>query len=114
VAAARADGWNAWGASPDELLQESDALRAEASRDIKITWGGGVMLAPDQSTLDAAVAARGGPEAVAKAGLTAGTPARIVEHLAALAATADELVVSVLPNNRENWLLFSRDVIPHL
>jgi alkanesulfonate monooxygenase SsuD/methylene tetrahydromethanopterin reductase-like flavin-dependent oxidoreductase (luciferase family) len=114
VAATRADGWNAWGASPDELLQESEELRAEAGRDIKITWGGGVMLAPDQDTLDAAISARGGLEAVAKAGLTAGTPARIVEHLAALAATADELVVSVLPNNRENWLLFSRDVLSHL
>jgi alkanesulfonate monooxygenase SsuD/methylene tetrahydromethanopterin reductase-like flavin-dependent oxidoreductase (luciferase family) len=114
VAATRADGWNAWGASPDELLEESEGLRAEAGRDIKITWGGGVMLAPDQSSLDAAVAARGGSEAVVQAGLTAGTPARIVEHLASLAVIADELVVSVLPNNRENWLLFSREVLPHL
>jgi alkanesulfonate monooxygenase SsuD/methylene tetrahydromethanopterin reductase-like flavin-dependent oxidoreductase (luciferase family) len=114
LAAASADGWNAWGASPDELLQESDAVRAEAGREILITWGGGVLLAPDQDTLDAAVTARGGPEAIARAGLTVGTPTRIVEHLAALAATADELVVSVLPNNRENWLLFSRDVLTHL
>ncbi|HKY48624.1 MAG TPA: LLM class flavin-dependent oxidoreductase [Acidimicrobiia bacterium] len=114
VAAARADGWNAWGASPDELRQEGEALRAEAARDVKVTWGGGVVLAPDQSTLDSAVAARGGLEAIARSGLTAGTPGRIVEHLAALAATADELVVSVLPSNRENWLLFSRSVLSHL
>ena len=114
VAAARADGWNAWGATPVELSQESDSVRAGADREIKITWGGGVMLAPDQDALDAAVAARGGVEAVSRAGLTAGTPARIIDHLAALAATADELVVSVLPNNRENWLLFSRGVLPQL
>ena len=114
IAATRADGWNAWGASSEELSRESEQLRAEAGRDIKITWGGGVMLAPDQSSLDGAVAARGGIEAVTKAGLTAGTPAQIVDHLSNLAIAADELVVSVLPNNRENWLLFSRQVLPHL
>ena len=114
IAATRADGWNAWGASPDELVQESNELRAEAGRNLTITWGGGVMLAPDQGSVDAAVAARGGIEEVSRAGLTAGTPARIVEYLASLAATADELVVSVIPNNRENWLLFSREVLPNL
>ena len=114
VAATRADGWNAWGATAEELSRESEELRAEAGREIKVTWGGGVMLAPDQAGLDAAVTARGGNEVVAKAGLTAGTPPRIVEHLASLALTADELVVSVLPNNRENWLRFSQEVLVHL
>ena len=114
VAAAGADGWNAWGASPEELTREADQLRGEAGRAIAVTWGGGVVLAPDQATLDAAVAARGGLEAVEAGGLTAGTPARIVDHLASLAAVADELVVSVLPNNPDNWQLLSKEVLPFL
>ena len=114
VAASGADGWNAWGAGADDLFREAEELRGEAGRDIEVTWGGGVILAPDQTTLDAAVATRGGIEAVAAAGLTAGTPGRVVDHLAALAEIADELVVSVLPNNRENWALLSREVLPHL
>ena len=50
IAATRADGWNAWGASPDELAQEADELRAEAGRNLTVTWGGGVILAPDQGS----------------------------------------------------------------
>ena len=114
VAATRADGWNAWGASVDEMSRETEQLREEAARPITVTWGGGVMLAPDQTALDAAVSARGGTEAVAASGMTAGTPGRVVEHLASLAAIVDELVVSILPNSRENWLLLSKEVLPQI
>ena len=114
VAAAGADGWNAWGATVEELIREAAELRGEAGRAIAVTWGGGVMLAPDQVALDAAVAARGGLEAIGAAGLTAGTPNRVVEHLAALAGVADELVVSVIPNNPGNWRLLSEEVLPLL
>ena len=65
--------------------------------------------------LDAAVAARGGIEAIAACGLDrrALQPgSSITWHR--LAATADELVVSMLPNVPENWLLFSREVLPFL
>jgi alkanesulfonate monooxygenase SsuD/methylene tetrahydromethanopterin reductase-like flavin-dependent oxidoreductase (luciferase family) len=114
VAALWADGWNAWGASTEELAREADELRAEAGRKILVTWGGAVVLAPDQGTLDSAVAARGGAEAVTASGMTAGTPGRIVEHLASLAAVADDLVISILPNLPENWHLFSHEVLSQL
>lgn len=114
VAAARADGWNSWGASADELTREALEVRTEAGRAITVTWGGGIVLAPDQRSLDATVAERGGMEAIAASGLTAGTPAQVVEYLASLAAIADELVVSLLPNLPETWVLFSREVLPHL
>ena len=114
VAAAAADGWNAWGASPEQLTREADEVLAEAGRPIAITWGGGLIVAPDQKTLDEAVGARGGLEAIAAAGLTAGTPGRLVDHLGELSTVADELVVSILPNLPENWELFSREVLPFL
>jgi len=114
VAAARADGWNSWGAGPGEFAEEAEEVRGAAGRAITVSWGGGLLLVPDQSSLDAAIAARGGLEAIALAGLTAGTPAQIVDHLGSLAAIADELVVSVLPNLPDNWLLFAQEVLPAL
>jgi alkanesulfonate monooxygenase SsuD/methylene tetrahydromethanopterin reductase-like flavin-dependent oxidoreductase (luciferase family) len=114
VAASHADGWNAWGATVEELITEAEALRDEARRPVAISWGGGVLLAPDQSSLDALVAARGGLEALGAGGTTPGTPAQVVDHLASLATVADELVVSVLPNVPENWLLLSNEVLPQL
>ena len=114
VAATWADGWNAWGASAEQLTREADELLAEAGRPIAVTWGGGVIFAAHQKALDEAVAARGGVEAVAAAGLVAGTPGRVIDHLGQLATVADELVISILPNVSENWELFSREVLPSL
>lgn len=114
VAAAMADGWNAWGAAVGDFTQEAQEVRGAARRAITVSWGGGVVLAPDQSSLDAEVASRGGAEAIARSGLAAGTPAQIVDHLASLAMIADELVMSVLPNLPDNWLLFAREVLPLL
>ena len=114
VAATSADGWNAWGASAEQLTREADELLAEAGRPMAVTWGGGVIFAPDQKALDEAIAARGGIEALDAAGLMAGTPGRVIDHLGALATVADELVVSILPNVPENWELFSREVLPFL
>jgi alkanesulfonate monooxygenase SsuD/methylene tetrahydromethanopterin reductase-like flavin-dependent oxidoreductase (luciferase family) len=114
VAAALADGWNAWGATAEQLTKEADEVLAEAGRPIAVTWGGGVVLAPDQKALEEAVAARGGAEAIAAAGMMAGTPGRVIDHLGELAKVADELVVSILPNLPESWQLFSRKVLPFL
>ena len=112
--AALADGWNAWGATVKELEQEAAELRSEAGTGITVTWGGGVLLAPDQDTLDSLVTARGGIESITAGGITAGTPGSIIEHLASLAAVAGELVVSILPNVPDNWRLLSREVLPFL
>lgn len=114
VAATRADGWNAWGASAEQLTREADEVLAEAGRPLAVTWGGGVIFASDQKTVDEAVAARGGVEAITAAGLTAGTPGRVIDHLGELTTVADELVISILPNVPQNWELFSREVMPFL
>jgi alkanesulfonate monooxygenase SsuD/methylene tetrahydromethanopterin reductase-like flavin-dependent oxidoreductase (luciferase family) len=114
IASARADGWNAWGAVAGDFSQEAQEVRSTATRPITVSWGGGVILALDQVALDAEVAARGGPEAILQSGLTAGTAAQIVDHLASIAMIADEIVVSVLPNTPDNWLRFAQEVLPLL
>jgi alkanesulfonate monooxygenase SsuD/methylene tetrahydromethanopterin reductase-like flavin-dependent oxidoreductase (luciferase family) len=114
VAATRADGWNAWGASVDDFAMEAQEVREGAGRSITVSWGGGVVLVPDQESLDSEIAARGGTEALARSGMIAGTAPRLVESLGVLGALADELVVSVLPNTPENWTRFSQEVLPHL
>jgi alkanesulfonate monooxygenase SsuD/methylene tetrahydromethanopterin reductase-like flavin-dependent oxidoreductase (luciferase family) len=110
LAAARADGWNAWGAEADSLRREADEVREAAGRPITVSWGGGILLAADQAALDGAVSRRGGSE-----GVTAGLPGAIIEHLSGLiAAGADELIVSILPNRLDTWELFAADVLPEL
>jgi alkanesulfonate monooxygenase SsuD/methylene tetrahydromethanopterin reductase-like flavin-dependent oxidoreductase (luciferase family) len=110
LAATRADGWNAWGAEADALRRETAEVRELAGRPLTVSWGGAVMLAPDQAALEDAVARRGGTN-----GINAGMPAAVVEHLSGLLeAGADELIVSILPNRLETWELFATTVLPGL
>jgi alkanesulfonate monooxygenase SsuD/methylene tetrahydromethanopterin reductase-like flavin-dependent oxidoreductase (luciferase family) len=109
VAANRADGWNAWGVSVAELSSEAGEVRERAAGAIVVSWGGAVLVAPDQMSLDRALRDRGGTD-----GVMAGTPGEVIDRLGALAAVADELVVSVVPNRAENWELFGREVLARL
>ncbi len=109
-----ADGWNAWGVDPSDLAGMVHGVREAATRPAVVSWGGGVILAPDQKTLDEAIARRGGRTAVTGDGLIAGTPGEVIAELAVRAELVDELVVSVLPNVAENWRLFASAVLPEL
>jgi alkanesulfonate monooxygenase SsuD/methylene tetrahydromethanopterin reductase-like flavin-dependent oxidoreductase (luciferase family) len=109
VAADRADGWNAWGVSADELSSEAQEIRERAAGAMVVSWGGAVLVASDQMSLDRAVAARGGSQ-----GVISGTPGEVVERLGALGAVADELVVSLVPNRSDNREFFGRQVLATL
>jgi alkanesulfonate monooxygenase SsuD/methylene tetrahydromethanopterin reductase-like flavin-dependent oxidoreductase (luciferase family) len=99
-----ADGWNAWGVSPEVFANEGRDVRTTR------TWGGSVLIAPDSESLADLIVRRGGTE-----GVVAGTPEVVAASLNRLvAAGAEELVVSVLPNRRATWELFSAEVLPRL
>jgi alkanesulfonate monooxygenase SsuD/methylene tetrahydromethanopterin reductase-like flavin-dependent oxidoreductase (luciferase family) len=114
VAARKADGWNAWQVSGDELAARVSEARESAPGPLVVTWGGGVILAKNQASLEEAVARRGGSNAVMGDGLIAGTPGQVAHELRARAELVDELVVSVLPNEARNWRLFATAVMPGL
>jgi alkanesulfonate monooxygenase SsuD/methylene tetrahydromethanopterin reductase-like flavin-dependent oxidoreductase (luciferase family) len=107
LAARWADGWNAWGADVAELAEEAAEVRAlVGERAFTVSWGGTILLAPDEDSLSQRVAERGGSE-----GVVAGTPAVIKQHLDQIAALADEIVVSVVPNRPSSWELFAGAVL---
>ncbi|HKX75267.1 MAG TPA: hypothetical protein VJR05_07740 [Acidimicrobiia bacterium] len=109
-AALLADGWNGWSLEPDELTRLTEELRGESSG-LKLTWGGGVLLASSQAELGEMLERR---SAIAANQPISGTPPQIVEELSRRAQLVDELVVSVLPNRRATWDLFAGEVLPHL
>jgi alkanesulfonate monooxygenase SsuD/methylene tetrahydromethanopterin reductase-like flavin-dependent oxidoreductase (luciferase family) len=99
-----ADGWNVWGVTPEVFAKEGRGVR------IKRTWGGAVLIAPDNQTLANLIARRGGTE-----GVVAGTPEVVCSSLNELvAAGAEELVVSVVPKRPATWKLFAAEVLPRL
>lgn len=107
LAARLGDGWNAWGADVAELAEEAAEVRELAGeRAFTVSWGGTILLAPDEDSLSNRVAERGGSE-----GVVAGTPAVIKRHLEQVGALADEIVVSVVPNRPRNWELFAEAVL---
>jgi len=111
LAAEIADGWNAWGGSADQLAVESAEIRTQAGRPFEVSWGGQVLLAPDETHLAEQLAQRDDVDR-----LVAGTPERVAEQLQGLeAAGADELVLSLLSSpDWDSWELFSEEVRPLL
>lgn len=110
AAAARlADGWNAWGADPEDFALEANEVRINAVRDVTITWGGGLLLAASEEALEGEIAKRG-----SRQGVIAGTPKTVVSQLAPIADIADQMVVSVLPNRPDNWNLFANEVLARM
>lgn len=107
VAARLADGWNAWGAAVDEFeIEASEVREAVGGRPFTISWGGTLLLAPDEVSLRRQVTERGGTE-----GAIAGTPSAIRLRLEEISTVADELVISVVPNRSPSWELLSRSVL---
>lgn len=111
VAAEMADGWNAWGGTADQLATESAEIREKAGRPFEVSWGGQVLLAPDDARLEERLAERDDADR-----LVAGTPGRVAEELQAFAAAgADELVLSLLASpGWDPWALFVDQVQPRL
>lgn len=107
LAVGQADGWNAWGADISDLSEEAAEVRANAGeRPFVISWGGTLVVAPDEATLATRLAERGGSE-----GAVAGTPPTIKGHLEELSQVVDQIIVSVVPNRPSNWQLFSQAVL---
>jgi alkanesulfonate monooxygenase SsuD/methylene tetrahydromethanopterin reductase-like flavin-dependent oxidoreductase (luciferase family) len=111
MAAEIADGWNAWGVSADQLTLESAEIREQAGRPFEVSWGGQVLLAPDETNLAERLAERDDADR-----LVAGTPESVAEQLRSLAAAgADELVLSLLTSpGWDSWDLFVHEVRPLL
>lgn len=101
IAAELADGWNCWGASSEDFAAEAAEVRSKAAG-IRVSWGGTVLLAPDQRHLDLLIDRRGGSD-----NTLFGDPDSVRGQLERLAQVADELIVSVVPNRRPNWKLLS-------
>lgn len=111
LAAEVADGWNRWGGDPASLVAEAADIRAVAARPFEVSWGGQVLVAPDEESVDRRLAERGGGDAV-----VAGTPGAVVDQLAAFASAGlDEMVLSLLPSpDWDSWELFCDEVRPRL
>jgi len=78
LAAELADGWNCWGAEPEEFAAEAAEVRTAARRPLWVSWAGTVRVADEE-------------------------PESIRARLGRLAETADELVLSLVPNRRPTW-----------
>jgi alkanesulfonate monooxygenase SsuD/methylene tetrahydromethanopterin reductase-like flavin-dependent oxidoreductase (luciferase family) len=111
LAAELSDGWNIWGGDAARLATESTAIRAQAGRPFEVSWGGQVLLAPDERRLMERLAERDDADH-----LVAGTPETVAEQLLEfVAAGADELVLSLLSSpDWDSWDLFVEKVRPHL
>lgn len=111
VAAEIADGWNAWGGSAEQLIVDSAAIRSQAERPFEVSWGGQVLLAPDEGQLAERLSERDDGDR-----LVAGTPESVADQLRAFAAAgANELVLSLLSSpNWDSWELFVNEVRPLL
>jgi alkanesulfonate monooxygenase SsuD/methylene tetrahydromethanopterin reductase-like flavin-dependent oxidoreductase (luciferase family) len=77
IAATHADGWNGWGGSPERFAQDAAGVaefaQAAGGRAVELTWGGLVVLAPDDEAALAKLGSRrssdyivGGPATVAR------------------------------------------------
>ena len=90
VAGHYADGWNAWGASPRELVEGAEIVRAAAGgRPVRVTWGGLVLMAATDADAVARLGARDPSDYLV------GSPATIRARLNELAgAGADHLIVT--------------------
>lgn len=95
-----ADGLNGWLTPLEEIAGE---LRRQQG--FITSWGGTLLLAPDQDQLDHLVSRRGGSE-----GAIAATPETIGAQLSPIASQVDEMVLSVVPNRPGNWELLAQSL----
>jgi alkanesulfonate monooxygenase SsuD/methylene tetrahydromethanopterin reductase-like flavin-dependent oxidoreductase (luciferase family) len=80
TAAHAADALNVWGASVDDVAEESADVRARAGgRDVGVTWGGQVLIGHDEAEAAAKLERHG-----SRPGLVHGTVEAVTNHFAAL------------------------------
>ena len=93
IAAAHADGWNCWGATPEEFAAEANEVRrAAGDRPFELTWGG-LFVAADDDTAARAVLGHRDP-----APYLVGGSDVVGERLTALAAAGATHIVATFPD----------------
>ena len=93
VAAAHADGWNCWAATPEAFASEASEVRgAAANKPFELTWGG-LFVAADDDTAARAVLGHRDPTPY-----LVGGPDVIAERLAALAAAGATEIIATFPD----------------
>lgn len=111
LAARRADGWNAWGASRERFAAGASRLaRLAGDRDVEATWGGLALIGRDDGRAAAKLGARN------PRGYLVGGPETIATRLDALAAAGATHVVLTFPDSArpESFELLARAVAPRL
>ena len=86
LAGAVADGWNGWGATPEQFLRKARIVAEEAGaagREVEATWAGIALVGEDEDELGRLVAARR-EKGMAEEGIWIGTAERFAEHVTAL------------------------------
>jgi alkanesulfonate monooxygenase SsuD/methylene tetrahydromethanopterin reductase-like flavin-dependent oxidoreductase (luciferase family) len=97
VAAQSASGWNGWMLDPGRV----EEIRSRLPGTHEITWGGAVITAHAESEVQRLVDQRGGPR-----GAIAGTIDEVAAELRRyVAAGAQRLLLSMLPNRVDQWAL---------
>jgi alkanesulfonate monooxygenase SsuD/methylene tetrahydromethanopterin reductase-like flavin-dependent oxidoreductase (luciferase family) len=111
LAARRAEGWNAWGASPERFRAGAYRLaRVAGARMVEATWGGLALIGGD----DAGAAAKLGSRPPRL--YLVGGPERIAAHIDSLADAGASHVVLTFPDSArpESFDLLARAVLPRL
>jgi alkanesulfonate monooxygenase SsuD/methylene tetrahydromethanopterin reductase-like flavin-dependent oxidoreductase (luciferase family) len=112
VASEHADGWNSWDSEVEHFRDRATEVRALAEREpFVVSWGGLVVIAPDDDRAEAKARRLGvAPDVIV------GGPARVARELAAYAdAGADWIVVGPIDSSDpDNASLLGEAVAPLL
>jgi alkanesulfonate monooxygenase SsuD/methylene tetrahydromethanopterin reductase-like flavin-dependent oxidoreductase (luciferase family) len=109
--AARSDGWNRWGGSPERFAAGAREIRALVTRPCTLSWGGLVVLGADEAAARRKLARLDPPpEAIV------GGPERVAERLRGyIAAGAEWIVVGPLDSaDPENPAILGERIVPLL
>jgi alkanesulfonate monooxygenase SsuD/methylene tetrahydromethanopterin reductase-like flavin-dependent oxidoreductase (luciferase family) len=103
-----ADGWTAWEMPHKDFAIMAAEVRSQAKRQMIVSWGGRILMGADDEAVEREMFRRN------RAGIIAGTADVILRELTPFVRVADHLVVSVLPNQPQNWELFATKVLARL
>jgi len=112
VAAAEADGWNAWGGSSERFAAAAELVRATAVRpSFECTWGGLIVLGDDDASARAKAERLG-----AGAGVIVGGPATVARAVGEYGRAGADWVILAPVDSRdpENAFRLGREVTSHL
>jgi alkanesulfonate monooxygenase SsuD/methylene tetrahydromethanopterin reductase-like flavin-dependent oxidoreductase (luciferase family) len=93
IAGRSADGWNCWGATPEEFAREGESVRAASGgRDIDLTWAGLAVIAPTDAGARAKLGTRNPSQYVV------GGPDSLAAHIGELAAAGCSHAIVTFPD----------------